>query len=273
MRPTHKESLLMHPANYVEVQICPVIKSNDMKKEIVWTYLVARRYEKDLKTLSKILCGQDEEIHNNSKIWLEAYLHPTRTRQDEVRYWRSRADLSVGHLESVENRELQIRSNGDWVCLCESKWFEDIHENSKFPEILQFSQLIEHAILLHDKEGNFPKRVYITLITPRYFRDQLGTFSQRKYFKKYHDYKSSKELLEKDLRLCPLPFLKHDINILISRIGALKFNWITFEELLSLTDLVRDQIPGKYQISFNTWEEVLKQMGREDLFDELQNKG
>ena len=69
------ESSLMHPPHYVEVQIRPVIKSNDMTKEVVWTYLVARKYENDQKTLCNLLCGQSEDMPDDSKIWLEAYLH------------------------------------------------------------------------------------------------------------------------------------------------------------------------------------------------------
>ena len=258
-------SSLMHPPHYVEVQIRPVIKSNDMTKEVVWTYLVVRKYETDHKTLCKLLCGQNEELPEDSRIWLEAYLHPTRVRQEEVQYWRSRADLSMGYLEGVEDRQLQIRSNGNWVCICESKWSDDIHQNKQFPQIFQFSQLIEHAILLHDKRNNLPERVYVTLITPRYFRDQRSVFSKRNYWRKYHDYKSSKERLAEDLRLCPLHFLEYDINKLISRINVIKLNWVTFEELLGLSDLVGDHTPCKYR----TWEGVLKEMGREDLFYEL----
>ena len=189
------ESSLKHPPHYVEVQICPVIKSNDTTKEIVWTYLVARKYENDHRTLCKLLCAKNEEVPNNSKIWLEAYLHPTRMRQEEVNYWKTRADLSMGHFEGVEDRQLQIRSNGNWVCICESKWSDDIHQNKEFPQILQFSQLIEHAILLHDRNNNFHERVYITLITPQYFKEQHSIFSKRNYWRKYHDYEASKKRL------------------------------------------------------------------------------
>ena len=56
----HIESLIRHPDLYVTRQITPVIKSNNMTAEIVWTYLVARKYENDQQTLVKKLCGQNE---------------------------------------------------------------------------------------------------------------------------------------------------------------------------------------------------------------------
>ena len=231
-----------------------------MTKEIVWTYLVARKYENDHKTLCNLLCGQNEEMPNNSKIWLEAYLHPTRMRQEEVQYWRSRADLSMGHLEGVEDRQLQIRSNGNSVCICESKWSEDIRFHQQFPGINQLSQMIEHAPLLHDKHGNFPERVYVTLITPQYVKKGSGVKAYSQIFNKYY---SDRRLLEEDLRKCPLHFLDYDTETLVRRVSHLRLNWVTFEELLGLSDLV-SQIK-----SARSWEGILKEMGREELFYEL----
>jgi hypothetical protein len=265
----HIESPISHPDLYVIRQTSPAMRSNNMAAEIVWTYLVARKYENDQQTLAKKLCGQNEKLPDNSKIWLETYLHPTRIQQAELKYWRTRADLSMGHLELVEDREYQIRSNGDWVCICESKWFDDIHHNARFPIILQFSQIIEHAILLHDKRGNFPDRVYVTLITPRYFKEKLGQFSERLYWEKYRDYTEDKKLLEDDLRLCPLPFLKYDTDMLISRIYALKLRWVTFEELLGLSDLVESCIPGRYRTTRDNWKQVFREMGSEHILREL----
>lgn len=263
------KSKIFHPPPYVEKQIKPAILNNNLNAEIVWTYIVARIFEKDQLKLAEKLSGYSEILPKNPRIWLETYLYPTRIRQEEVKYWRSRADFSIGNLELAADRESQIQSNGSWICIAESKWFDDIHQNPKFPEILQLSQLIEHALLIHDKKGNFPERVYVTLITPRYFKDQLGQFSERNYWKKYRDYTADKKILEKDLGLCPLPFLKHDLETLTNRISVLKLNWVTFEELLGLSDLVKDHIPGKYRTTRDSWKQVFTEMGREDLFYEL----
>jgi len=115
-----------------------------------------------------------------------------------VKCWRSRADLSVGHLEVVNDRDAQIRANGEWINIVESKWYDDIHPNPKYPQILQLSQLIEHALLLHDTSGNFPKRVYVTLLTPQYFKNKEGPFSERDYQEKFNKYKSDTIVLKSD---------------------------------------------------------------------------
>lgn len=260
---------ILHPAPYVEKQVRPVIKRNIMSAEVVWSYIVARKYQNNLSELTSKLCGYDEELSVNAKIWLEVYLDSSRSWEEEQKSWRSRADIAVGHIEQVKEKEAQIRTDGDWVCIAESKWFDDIHQNSRFPEIYQLSQIIEHALLLHDKNGKFPVRVYVTLITPQYFKDQLGKFSKRIYWDKFHDYKSDKKLLEKDLRLCPLPFFKHDFDTLIGRIPALQLNWVTFEELLGLSNLVEDHVPGKYRVTRATWKQTFAEMGAEELFLEL----
>ena len=44
---------------------------------------------------------------------------------------------------------------------------------------------------------------------------------------------------------------------------------MTFEELLDLSDLVEDHIPGKYRTGRDSWRQIFAEMGREDLFVEL----
>jgi hypothetical protein len=263
---------ILHPAPYVRKQINPVIKSNTMSSEVVWTYLVARKYQNDMSALVNKLCGQEEILPQNAKIWLEVYLSPTRIWKEELKSWRTRADLAVGYIEPIAGKDAEIGSNGDWICIAESKWFDDIHRNSKYPEIYQLSQLIEHAVLLHNRNGDFPGRIYVTLITPKYFKDQMGKFSERNYWKKYRDYSSNRSHLEKDLKLCPLPFQNHDLETLLQRIESLTLSWVTFEELLGLSSLVEDRVPGKYRTTMETWEQVCKEIHREDLFVELSKK-
>ena len=44
---------------------------------------------------------------------------------------------------------------------------------------------------------------------------------------------------------------------------------ILLEELLGLSNLVEDHIPGKYRTTLETWEQVFKEIHRENLFVEL----
>jgi hypothetical protein len=215
----------------------------------------------------------DSTLPSDAKIWLEAYLYPTRIRKEEGKYWKTRADLAIGCIEQVGGKQEQIRANGDWICIAESKWFDDIHPNARYPNILQLSQLIEHALLLRDRNGRFSERVYVTLVTPVYFKDQKNPFSERQYRNKFLEYKAASKQLENDLRLCPLRFLKHDIEMLVSRIEALALNWVTFEDMLGLPNLVEYHVPGKYRTTLETWDQVLDKMGRADLLVDLKSSG
>jgi hypothetical protein len=260
---------IFHPAPYIEEQIAPALKANDLSKEVVWTYLVARKYQDNQAELSKKICGVNEPLPQDAKIWLEAYLFPTRQKNEEVKCWRSRADLSVGNLELAENRDSQIRANGKWINIVEAKWYDDIHPNSKYPEILQLSQVIDHALLMHDTAGNFPKRVYVTLLTPQYFKDKTEQFSERNYQEKFEKYTQSPSSLKIDLKLCPLTFLNHNIEILLKRIDSLILRWVTFEELLDLPKLVSPKIPGKYQNTFKTWQQIFEKIDMSNIYDEI----
>ena len=97
----------------------------------------------------------------------------------------------------------------------------------------------------------------------------VGKNSNRNYWKKFNEYKFKPEKLENDLKVCTLPFLKHDVETLISRIKALSLNWVTFEELLELPNLVEDHIPGKHRVTKQSWKEIFAEMGAEDLYIEL----
>ena len=46
---------IFHPAPYVDIQIKPVINKNNLTAEIVWTYIVARIFEKDQLKLAEKL--------------------------------------------------------------------------------------------------------------------------------------------------------------------------------------------------------------------------
>lgn len=176
----------------------------------------------------------------------------------------------MGHLEEIKGRENQIQgSGGEWVCIVESKWYDDIQTNTVDDGSNQLLKIIEHALLLHDNKGNFLKSVYVTLVTPKYFMEGLGKFSYRKYPKKYKEYKNEPEKLKKDLALCTFPFLKHDIETLINRADALKLNWVTFEELLELPNLVEHHRPGKYRVTIDSWKEIFSEMDMDDLYIKL----
>jgi len=77
------QGAIFHPGPYIEKQIAPALKANDLSKEVVWTYLVARKYQYNQGIFAKKICGVAEELPGEAKIWLEAYLHPTRRTHEK----------------------------------------------------------------------------------------------------------------------------------------------------------------------------------------------
>jgi len=101
------------------------------------------------------------------------------------------------------------------------------------------------------------------LLTPQYFKNQEGPFSDRIYQQKFKKYKSNKIELKADLQLCPITFLDHDLDTLFGRIDSLILRWVTFEELLELPPLFSHNVPGKYKTNFHSWKQVFSQIGME----------
>ena len=87
--------------------------------------------------------------------------------------------------------------------------------------------------------------------------------------KKYTRYNLDKEFLVDDLKLCPLEFLHYDKETLFKRLNALILNWVTFEELLGLENLVSDNIPGKYRINRESWEQIFEEIGELRMYEKI----
>lgn len=265
---THKAKI-NHPPAYIQKQIRPAIERNDLSAEVVWTYLLAKKYQNDPTLLAGKLCGHPEKMPEGGGIWLETYLAPTRQQQYEQNSWKIRADLAIGYVKPLKGRVRQIMAGGNWICVVESKWFDDIHSNAKFPEVNQLAQLIEHALLLHDEKGSFPERVYVTLLTPAYFMQPHAHFLNKMYFTKYHEYNTDKMNLISDLRTCTLPYDSHGINTILERIEHLILNWLSFDNLLNLPDLVKARIPDKYETNRQTWEQIASETNQLNILEEL----
>lgn len=209
-------------------------------------------------------------------IYLESPLYPSRKQTRRF----AKPDLSIGCLNINKGSKRQLKSDGEWICVAESKWFDQLikpdnrnrNGNNNLPHINQLVKLIEHALLLHDKNGIFPKRIYVNLITPRYFKDNDNHFSKKNYRDIYYNYKNNKDMLLKDLKKCTIEFHnpKHKYKLLEDRVNNLTLNWITFEELLGLNNLVSvDNQKNILKTNRNSWKQVFNEMNRNDLIKEL----
>ena len=259
-------------------EILNKFKENNLNIGALWTYLVARHYQYRTEELVFKLCKAKESTKDTKSIFLESPLYPTR--DFKIFNWNSKPDLSVGCFKIFKNTVRQLKSDGDWICVAESKWFDEFLEiklgefdrNPNLPAINQFTKLIEHALLLHGKNDNFPKRIYVTLITPKYFKHNFSIKPEKNYRYIFDNYNRDKALLMEDLKRCTAPFLnsKHNFKILNNRVNNLILNWVTFDELLGLKNLVinnnHNNIP---KTNRNSWKQIFRELNRENLIEEL----
>jgi len=257
--------------NYVANIIRKKLLDNRISSEITWTYLVGKKYQNNHRKLVNLLCGCDETLPEDSNILIEPHLHPTREQKHEKDGWQTVADLVIGWYSMVRGRRFMIRGLGEWICIAESKIFSDIRDATGQDDISQLTKIIDHALLLHDNNKGFPSRVYVTIVTPRYFKERQGKFSKTRLWEKFHQYKDDPGSIASDLRLCDMPFLKHDVETLIDRIKVLRLRWITFERLLNIQNIVEDQIPGKHRITFENWQQIFENADLEQVYSDIIN--
>ena len=259
---------IFYPPDYLETEIKKQLLSNDkVDKEKVWTYLIAKKFEYNHSLLIKKLCRQDEIVPKNSVIWLEAHFDKPREYKDKhPNYGEVIADLSIGFLEKVPNFEARIKSNGDWICIAEAKWGSDdrLKENKRN----QLAKLIESSLLLESNLSKLPEKVYVTLITPKYMTLRHSHFKV-KYFDLFKKYQNNYKNIEYDLE-CEFKFKKYNQSFLEERIrNNLKLNWVTYEELLEIENLMETKIPEKFRTARESWQDVFQELNMKKLYDKL----
>ncbi len=199
--------------------------------EQVWTFLVASGYaaakEAGVSLLIEHLTGSREVQPNNPRIWFEFEPFPPRKKEG-----RTHVDLALGAIARENDTKGGIElddSDSPWVCFCEMKWYADIslgvtndvHRN-------QLARVIESAVYFQ-RDGRYADRIYVTLVTPKVFRDR--TPRSRLYQYKFEEYSRDTRSLLADLRACVLE--QRRPCDLAERVQNLSLRWTTYDELFA----------------------------------------
>lgn len=254
---------LILPPEYEKKQLYPSLIKNKLYDERLWTYLVAKYYGRNAEELAQRLCGVVEKLPDNTSIWLEARAFPSRMYEGN-----SQIDLAIGHLQKRMGTKHGVQpKGGDWICFAESKWRSDIDCRTTGEESRnQLCRIMENGLMACDDRGIYPQRVYVTLITPKCFKEHPKT---RLFGYKYLDYYGNKDFLQKDIELCRFLLRRGDKEILTSRVNALSLNWVTFEDLFDLSKPLLEFNTGKRGCTISSWEKVLELLGDTDLFNDI----
>ena len=198
-------------------------KPDSVRDEQVWTFLVACGYviigDEGIHALSVTLTGQELPQPVKSKAYLEVLPLPPRKCEGNTNI-----DLALGAIAiragTVSGIEFAAQE-GSWVCFCEAKWMSDISCSvTHDPHRNQLARVVENA-LCFQADGAYPQRVFVTLVTPKVFKD--ADPKSRLYQYKFAEYYDDLSALERELGPCTLDWKK--------RAEALVLRWVTFEQL------------------------------------------
>lgn len=216
-----------------------LIKNIDRTKiknnEKVWNYLVAHLISNSNNKEEYInkICGDNIKTNNQNQIfWYEPEPIPPRMGEGNTKL-----DLALGDIKLRDDTKLGIEYNpsqkNSWVCFIEGKYLSDCSTNvSNDPLRNQIVRIIEN-LLCFQTNGQFPSKLYFTLLTPRKFKSNPYT---RLYGYKMNEYQNN-EKLKNDINLSRLAkrnkpnkwLYPSDIN---KRIKHLSLNWVTYEDII-----------------------------------------
>ncbi len=142
-------------------------------------------------------------------------------------------DVALGSIQNRDSTDSGIEFNpsGSWVCFVEGKLFADCSTRVRYDPLRnQLIRIIEN-LLCFQKEGDFPDKLYFTLLTPRFFKENK---QPKLYGYKMQEYRDEQNPLS-DIESCRLEKRSRrswgypDIE---ERVGRLGLRWVTYEEIL-----------------------------------------
>jgi len=210
-----------------------------LTNERVWTFFLATLIlnaptSVKIKCLKKFL-NEDVTINNDIEIWFEAEPLSPRKEKAKNSEGNSKIDVAFGGIKKRGSTEsgIEFSSQNDWVCFVEAKLFSDCSAGTEYdPFRNQLARIIENLICFQDSKGNFPERIYFTLLTPRIFKERPF---YKLYGFKYFEYQDRNNL-KKEFELSKIIPRSNQKNWqypsdTMKRLKALKLNWVTYEEI------------------------------------------
>jgi hypothetical protein len=164
-----------------------VFEKEIFNNEIIWTYIIAKLALKNDDIYKKITTFNKHELHS---IYLES--------QPIVPYigdeGNSYLDMALGSLGIRTETQSGIEFNqghGKDVCFLEAKYLSDISvKTTHNPVRNQMDRVIENLLCFQGKDSEqnviYPDNIVFTLLTPKIFKETVGT---RLYYYKFHEYK------------------------------------------------------------------------------------
>lgn len=206
-------------------------EGNVKKNEKLWNFLIGSilTHSEDREKFVRKFTDDLVSIGDEFDVWYESQPIPPRERTGNTHF-----DLSFGGIKGRSGTASGIEYDLDgesWVCFVEGKLFSDCSTRVRYDPLRnQLVRIIEN-LLCFQKEGEFPDRLYFTLLTPRLFRENKNS---KLYGYKMHEYRDEEKILE-DIRSCRLEKRSREYweyPEIEERLKRLELGWITYEEIL-----------------------------------------
>lgn len=224
------------PAQIAEMRTA-LQKPNLYRNEKVWTFLIASLFDRapDQSKMVELLCGEPLHTGKHQDIWFESQPISPRKGKEGLSEGNTKLDLAFGHIVQRGSTSGGIaygpHEAGSWVCFVEAKCLSDCSTAVSYDPLRnQLARVIEN-LLCFQTDGKFPERLFFTLLTPRFFRQN---WNARLYGYKMREYEDREKILA-DINQCKIEWRQGygpDHVDLRKRLAALRLNWVSYEELL-----------------------------------------
>lgn len=219
-----------------------IAKGDFLNNEKVWTYLIA-----DILTNSKnameyyrLFCEPQLDITDERlDIWFEAQpLSPRKGRRGNSE-GNTLLDLAFGNIKRRASKEAgieyKLNNNTSWVCFVEAKCLSDCSDSTSHDPLRnQITRDIENLLCFQNR-SQFPKNLYFTLLTPKFFKNH---WNSKLYGYKITRYQENKDAIIEDINLSAIPKREqngwHYPTKIEDRIKALQINWLCYEQILEI---------------------------------------
>jgi len=217
-------------------------------KENHWTFIIACAYTIDdngCHLLQELFFKNLETENNSPFLWFQYSVYTVKGPSGRGGKAKSTPEFAFGNVININKTELEYlppEKGEGWVGFVEMKTLDDIKTNSTDNPIYnQLVKYIKNALTIQTfgaDEKKYPENVFLTLVTPKRFRDNRNS---RLYGYKYDEYTGS----DKDKKMIDdIPdSVRHEFSNenwksltkseVERRLNLLKLNWVSFEDIFS----------------------------------------
>lgn len=178
------------------IEIIQSGKDKIYRNEKVWNFLIADILSNPsfLKQFFTSINDDSISIKPNYDIWLESQPISPRKYKNKNTERNTHIDIAFGCIKQrnqIGKKQLaksgikyELFNNDGWICFIEGKFESKLSEGTTYdPCKNQLTRVVENALCFQG-EGCFPEKLYVVLLTPKIYRNDV----KKNYVEKLKEY-------------------------------------------------------------------------------------